>query len=112
MALAFHVLCPGFAVEVSVPPGPHSGVVAGCFRSLSKSWMTLSVVVQSWLFQYWVKNTNLFFHPVLGWSVDVGSGVDFGSAGLAGWLDVEAMVPGSTMWLGAADLGHACMGAT
>lgn len=28
-----------------------SWLLAGCCRCLSKSWMTLSVVVQSWLFQ-------------------------------------------------------------
>ena len=109
MALAFHVLCPGLGVEASVPPGPHSGLVVGCWRWLSNCWMTLSVVVQSYWFQYWVKKTSLFFHPVDLWSIlGLGSGLDLGSTGLDELLAVEGMVGGCGKLLGAAEVGHAC----
>lgn len=69
--------------------------------------MTLSVVVQSDWFQYWVKKTNLFFHPVdLCSTLGLGSGLDFGSTGLDELLAVEGMAGGCGKWLGAADLGH------
>lgn len=75
--------------------------------------MTLSVVVQSWLFQCWVKKTSLFFHPVdLCSTLGLGSGLGFGSTGLDELLAVEGMVGGCAKWLGAADVGHACMAAT
>lgn len=111
--MALHVLLPGLVVEASVSLGPHMGPLAGLLRSAAKFWIAWSVLVQLCWFQHWVKNTSLFFHPVaLSSLVDLGFGVCSAVAGLDELLAVEAMVAGSAKWLGAAGLGHACMGAT
>ena len=56
------------------------------------------------------KKTSLFFHPVDLWStLGLGSGLDLGSTGLDELLAVEGMVGGCGKWLGAAEVGHACM---
>lgn len=60
MALAFHVLCPGLAVEVSVLPGPHSGLVC---RWLSKSWVTPILGEKNKLV---LPPSGLVFHTGLG----------------------------------------------
>ena len=60
-----------------------------------------------------MKKTSLFFHLVdLCSTLDLGSGLDFGSTGLDELLAVEGMAGGCAKWLGAADVGHACMCAT